>query len=420
MAQDWREQLQSEDPKIRAEGIRQIALSGNRDNLHFLKEIAENDPDPRLQEYAKKAAQHLFSSSWKDELNKQPSAASPPDRQAVPEKAQDLPPEDIPKPAVSSKNRETANAKVQRALTLHMYGKTQKAIKTFIQALDLDPSLEEDTYTRNVAAELTGQPSNLAIKTLKEPSFADAGSPSSQGRDTPIEKETEPRMDVDDAESSSPRGNLMQAWLSFFGMNEEFFQAEARKANSEDTLVSVLVFTIASVVIFMINGFFQFQRINTIMEEGLPGMETDLPPMDFNIGIIFFAILIGTVIITPLSFYLTVGLHYLGGRLFGGSGTFKTHAYLMALVQVPMTIISSVISLLALVPLVNFLAGLAGFGLSIYSIILIVRLVKVTHKLETGRAVAAIFVPSIVLIMIGSCLFFTIGSTLLGSLMQLQ
>jgi len=32
------------------------------------------------------------------------------------------------------------------------------------------------------------------------------------------------------------------------------------------------------------------------------------------------------VIMTPLSFYLSVGLQYLGVRLFGGSGDFKSHA----------------------------------------------------------------------------------------------
>ena len=412
MIQEWIEQLQSEDPKIRAEAVKQIALSGNRDNLHLLKEIVENDPDPRLREYAKKAAQHLFTSSWKEELDKQPGAAPPTDSQVAPG---DAPPA-APSPKVTSKKRENANAKVQRALTLHMYGKTQKAIKTFIQALEMDPSLEEDTYVKNVAAELTGQPSDLAIKALKEPSLTDPSTIPSQAVATPSES----GMVMDDDERSPSRTNLIQAWLSFFGMSEEFFQSEARKANSEDTLVSVLVFTIASVVIFMINGFFQFQQITTIMDEQLPAMGTDLPPIDFNFGIIFFVILIGTVIMTPLSFYLTAGMQYLGGRLFGGSGTFKAHAYLMALVHVPMTIISGVISLFALVPLIGFLAGLAGFGLSIYTIILTVRLVKVVHRLGTGQAVAAIFVPPIVLSIIGGCLILVLGSTLLGSLMQVQ
>ena len=104
----------------------------------------------------------------------------------------------------------------------------------------------------------------------------------------------------------------------------------------------------------------------------------------------------------------------------GGSGTFKVHAFLMAMIQVPMTVMSGVVALLALIPVVNVLAGLAGFGLSIYSIILTVRMVKVVHGLGTGRAVAAIIIPPVVLSLIGGCLIMTIGSSLLASLMQIQ
>ena len=227
-------------------------------------------------------------------------------------------------------------------------------------------------------------------------------------------------MDMDLVAGSSSRTNLITAWLSFFGMSEKFFQVEAQKANGEDTLVSVLALTIAAVVIFMSNGFFQFQQIMNIINEELPAMGTDLPPIDFNIGMIFFGILIATVIMTPLSFYLSVGMQYLGGRLFGGSGTFKVHAFLMALIQVPMTVMSGVVTLLALIPVVNILAGLAGFGLSIYGIILTVRMVKVVHGLGTGQAVAAIIIAPVVLSLIVGCLILTIGGSLLGSLMQVQ
>ena len=296
-----------------------------------------------------------------------------------------------------------------------MYGQTQKGIKALIQAIEINPSLKEDPYTKNVAAELTGQPANVAIQALKDPALTDpkAASPAASGALSETQADyAGSGIEADLDESSPARGNLIQAWLRFFGMSEEFFQAEARRANGEDTLISVLVFTIASVVIFMINGFFQFQQVMTMMNEGLPGMETELPPIDFNIGMIFFVVLISTVIFTPLSFYLSVGMQYLGGRVFGGSGTFQTHAYLMGLVQVPMTILSGVVSLFALVPVIKFVAGLAGFVLSIYTLILTVRLVKVTHKLETGRAVAAIFVPPIALIMIGGCLVMILGLSL--------
>jgi hypothetical protein len=414
MVQDWKKQLQSKDPKIRAAAVREIALSENQNLIPALIEIVENDPDPRLREYAQKAAKHLYASRVKTDTDKAPTPTP------SPEQAEEATPADIPTSKVSQKDRETAHAKVQRALTYHMYGQTQKAIKTLIQAVEKDPTLKEDDYTKNVAAELTGQPANLAIQALKDSSITEARSAPSPVRHPAGDRQAGSRKELVLDESSLSQKNLIQSWLGFFGMSENFFQVEARKANGEDTLVSVLVFTIASVVIFMINGFFQFQGIMTIMDEGLPGMETDLPPMDFNIGILFFVILIGTVIMTPLSFYLTVGMQYLGGRLFGGSGTFQVHAYLMALVQVPMTILSGLVSLLALVPLIGILAGLAGFGLSIYTIILTVRLVKAAHGLGTGQAVAAVFVPPIVLSLIGGCLFLVVGSSLLGSLMQVQ
>jgi hypothetical protein len=420
MSEDLKKQLQSEDPKVRAAAIREIALSGNQFFLPLLIEIAENDPDPRLREYAQKAAKHLYDSKEKAEAEKASTPAPPPESQAEPVKTEEKEPAESPGSKVSSKDRETANAKVQRALTFHMYGQTQKAIKALIQALDKNPYLAEDDYTKNVAAELTGQPSDLAIEALKDPSLTGARPDSPQPRVPGRDRKAGRQKDLDLQERESSQRSLVQSWLSFFGMSESFFQAEARKANGEDTLLSVLVFTIASVVIFMINGFLSFQGITTMLNEGLPGMETEMPPMDFNIGILFFAILIGTVIMSPLSFYLSVGMQYLGGRLFGGSGTFQVHAYLMALVQVPMIIVSGLISLLSLVPIITYLAGLAGFVLSIYTIILTVRLVKVTHGLETGRAVAAVIVPPIVLTVIGGCLFMIVGSSLLGALMGAQ
>jgi hypothetical protein len=414
MAQEWKEQLQSEDPQIRAAAVKQIALSGNQQFLPLLREIVENDPDPRLREYAKKAARHLFTMTREDQPEEPPAPAPPPKEQPIVEEAEAEAPADTPQSKVSAKNRETANAKVQRALTLHMYGQTQKAIKALIQALEINPYLKEDSYTKNVAAELTGQPSNLAINALKDPAISAAKPSAAKVEGSATASQT----DID--ESSAPPLNLVQSWLSFLGMDERFFRSQSRAANREDTLVSVLVYTIAAVVIFMINGFFQFQQIMSIMNEQIAPSGTDLPAFDFNFGVLFFAILIGTVILTPLSFYVTVGMQYLGGRIFGGTGTFQTHAYLMALVQVPMTILSGVVTLLALIPIINFLAGLAGFALSIYGIILTVRLVKAAHGLGTGQAVGAIFIPPIILSIVGGCLFMIVGSSLIGSLMQLQ
>ena len=114
-------------------------------------------------------------------------------------------------------------------------------------------------------------------------------------------------------------------------MTEDFFKKEMGKANKEDTFVSILVFTIASVLIFLINGFFQFQLITNFLQDPAftQALQDEMLSFDLNVGMIFFYLLIGTVIFTPISFYMSVGLQFLGARIFGGKGKFKTHAYII-------------------------------------------------------------------------------------------
>jgi len=429
MAQDWITQLDSDDPKVRAQAVKAIALSGNQDYLKHLIEIAEADPDAQLREFAKKAAQHLFSSQAKTESTPTPTPTYTPEPEpepisqppAAPEKTESEIAAALANPILeteeddlSSSDVREATRKVQRAFSLHTGSQTKKALQIFAQALDINPLLIKDTYAKSVASELTGKPVQEALLILGDPTrlseFIEVnyGKAKKGGKkaSSPTRLKKRPQED-------RSRDGLIQTWLSFFGMTEDLLLAEQEKANTEDTLLSVLVHTIAAVVIFLITGFLQFQQITTILGE-------QLPEFGFNLGMIFFLILIGTVIMTPLSFYLSVGLQYLGARLFGGSGEFKSHAYLMAMIQVPATILGGVVSLLYYVPIVGFLAGLAGFVLSIYTLILTVRLVKVSHDVSTGRAIAGILIPPFALVAIGSCLMLTIGSSLLAGLSQLQ
>ncbi|MCJ7718099.1 MAG: YIP1 family protein [Anaerolineales bacterium] len=390
MAKDWRKQLKSDDPKVRAEAVKKLAASGNQDNLQYLKEIVENDPDPRLQEYARKAARHLYSAHQSTRTAS--SSQSPP---VTEEKS------------ISESDIHAAEGKIQRAYTLHTVGQTKKAIPIFIQALELNPDLGKDPFTRSVATELTGLSYDQAIKMLKDPSKHKDIQTVEQGI---VEKSS---VEPDHTQGDRSGSNLVQSWLSFFNMTEDFFRKEMRKANNEDTFLSILVFTIAAVLIFLVNGFFQIQQITQVLGD-------QLSSLDLNLGMLFFYLLLGTVIITPLSFYLSVGLQFLGVRLFGGKGNFKSHAYLLALIQVPTTIMGGVVSLAAFIPIIGFLAGLAGLGLSIYGIILTVRAVKAVHNLSTGQAIGGMIVPPLILMAIGSCILMTLGSALGALFNQIQ
>ncbi len=200
-------------------------------------------------------------------------------------------------------------------------------------------------------------------------------------------------------------GELAGLWTKLFKMSESFFKKEVRYANSGDTLLSVLVHTIASVFLFLITGSVQFQNIISTLQEQLV-LTQPLP----NLGLLFLGLLVGTVIFTPISFYLSVGIQYLGARLFGGTGTFTAHAYLRSLIQVPITILGGVISLGSLLPFTSCILGPLGLGLTIFSWIVSVRAIKVVHDMTTGRAVGAILAPPLIFMFVIGCVLIASGA----------
>jgi len=170
MDQGLDEKLDSQDPRERAEAIKTLALSGDRNNLDILKDIHEFDPDPKIREYARKAAVHLFQNlEGADEPSLQSVEKKPfkPRAGELTSVSLDTAPKKAEKPAVSRDDRETAEKMVQRAFTLYTTDHTQKAIKIFIKALELNPGLEGQTFAGNLAMELTGLSQEAAFASLK-------------------------------------------------------------------------------------------------------------------------------------------------------------------------------------------------------------------------------------------------------------
>ncbi|NQS91988.1 MAG: hypothetical protein HQ574_06215, partial [Chloroflexi bacterium] len=317
MKRDYKKGVINADTQERAQIIKEIVLSGDQENLEILKEIVENDPDPRIQEYARKAARHLYTSKTTTSAEE---SSTPPGKGSS---GEDITQESSSEEdhLLSTSEIRAAEKKIQRAFTLHSAGQTKKALQVFSQALETNPELEKDTFTRGVAADLTGKTPDEALRILREPDGW------KEFIDDHKAKATQPDLttshsatisDQDHTQGDRSQSTLVQTWLSYFSMTEDFFRKEMGKANNEDTFLSVLVFTIAAVLIFLVNGFFQIQQITQLIGDQLSSLE-------LNLGMIFFFLLLGTVIFTPLSFYLSVGMQFLGVRLFGGKGKFKSH-----------------------------------------------------------------------------------------------
>ncbi len=170
MEKQLKVQLQSKDPKQRAQAIKSLALSGESENIQVLKEIHENDPDPHIQEYARKAALHLYT-TLNSAKSKKTSPSTSKSYRTVPKKRESSPKDSSTESGKKKPARvdiQAAERKVQRAFSLHSAGQTKKALQFFIQAIELNPDLDKDPFAENIAAELTGLPYEEAFQSLKD------------------------------------------------------------------------------------------------------------------------------------------------------------------------------------------------------------------------------------------------------------
>ena len=111
-----------------------------------------------------------------------------------------------------------------------------------------------------------------------------------------------------------------------------------------------------------------------------------------------------TLIFSILGFLIFVGIIYLLGRAFGGTGTYGEMAYNTALYSAPLTVISA---LLGLIPVVGFLAGIV---LAIYQLYLYWLSIQAGMNLPGNKALWVILIPLLVVLLLCCGLFALIVS----------
>ena len=201
--------------------------------------------------------------------------------------------------------------------------------------------------------------------------------------------------------SPRPFSEIPRLWAKVLQMTEEFFALEAPRASGSNTLIGLLIMAVATTV------------LTTISSLIWGGAQMAFLPAEYRdaftetAGANVLCTLCSGLIGTFIGFYISNGLVYLGARIFGGSGDFTTQAYLVSLFAVPLGVASAV---LGLIPCVGAIAALAA---SIYAVVLNVRAVKVTHRLDTGQAVAAVLLPALVIFVLVACLV-VVGLVILG------
>ena len=177
-------------------------------------------------------------------------------------------------------------------------------------------------------------------------------------------------------------GAIWQKWVNVTTRpGVASFARELPTANWRDIWLSLIGLGILSAITGAIAALYTGQTIT------IPRTDGTTTTVHIPAGSSWFA-----VISVPLAFFIGVAILFVVAKLFGGTGTFLEQSYAIALFYVP---IQAVTAILGLVP---FFGGLATFVLGIYEIVLAVFAIAASQRLSTGRSVAVVLLPAVILL----------------------
>lgn len=211
---------------------------------------------------------------------------------------------------------------------------------------------------------------------------------------------------------------MIQTWIRVLtGPGEAVFEQEQNSPQA--TLTTGLIWTVLAAVVTGVLGFIQsllFASSAAGMMEMFAGM--DLPPesramLESMAGGGMLAGMGGassllTIIISPIIFLIGAGIIHLLANILGGQGDFGRFAYLFAAIGAPISIVNSV---LGFIPVVG---GCVAFLLTIYSVVLNYFAIKVSYNLSSGRAIAVLAIPLVLLIGGSLCIGFAVGAAMMS------
>ena len=112
------------------------------------------------------------------------------------------------------------------------------------------------------------------------------------------------------------------------------------------------------------------------------------------IGVILFLVL---YLASPIkSWFIYSAIQFILAKILGGTGDFRTHAYLTALAEAGNGWVASLLAVLSLVPCVGWVLRPVAMLVGFYSIFLNFKAIKIAHGLDTPRAAAVVLIPIVI------------------------
>ena len=128
----------------------------------------------------------------------------------------------------------------------------------------------------------------------------------------------------------------------------------------------------------------------------------------------FFILMLAVAMMLLVPLFSVIGLAFNGAIYnflaitFGGNGTYGRTVYALAAYMAPVTLLTS---LLSIIPVAGqCIASLLG----IYNIVLTVRALRAAHSLSVGTALAVMFAPGIIFMILGCLIVLVVGLPAMG------
>jgi Yip1-like protein len=175
-----------------------------------------------------------------------------------------------------------------------------------------------------------------------------------------------------------------------------------------DDLGWATIYVAISAVIAAILGAISFTLNRPYMEQQLRDLERQLngqplPPFATTLmgGTSLTTAIISGLLGTLIAFFIWLGIIYLLGRAFGGTGSFGQVAYDVALFWAPIAVIRGLIGVISIGP-IAVIGGVVGLAVGLYNIYLSWLSIQAGMNLPGSKALWVILIP-LLLLVVGCC-----------------
>jgi len=189
---------------------------------------------------------------------------------------------------------------------------------------------------------------------------------------------------------------MINTWVNTITKPKETFAAEKGNASMGKAAVNYIIAGVISGVIAF---------LATLIGLSQTGSATTTA---IGAGLGALGIIVSPIV-TLIGAFIGVGIIWIFAKILGGKGTYTQLFFLVSLFAIPMAVIGLVIVIPAVGSILGLLVGL-------YTLYLWVIAVQSSQELSTGRAVAAVLIP-IILIGIIIAILAVIGLMALGTAM---